>query len=374
MQQIKKLKSVFEERYNFTVSGQSLNPICEKKTSAQKLLQKCLANFVYEEDQPNTLLIVYYAGHGNPAAEGGLLLQGCVLHGLCPPCRKLADLHRDNNSTGDRNVDQVAWNQAEQLIHTAEEADVLLIFDCCFAGKLCGMLDKRYFSQRIFEFLGATVANGYARLPGKDSFTSALIWALKELADEKDGFTTSKLYSTILKAPHFPEEDQPPVLSERRGQSLKRLVLAPVQLDTGNNGPAGSLVGAREQVETPAGHDGSPIELNVTLPGHQNCSAISVTLQLVFREMLTSEELKKMCDGLKELIRSGELKAEQIICRAMEPKGASAHEIPRSAKRAAFTWLDRWESGKRGNAQVCNAQPVQESCKKPRRDLSPSSS
>ena len=31
-------------------------------------MQKHLAEFVYDEDDPRTLLIVYYAGHGAPGA------------------------------------------------------------------------------------------------------------------------------------------------------------------------------------------------------------------------------------------------------------------------------------------------------------------
>lgn len=32
-------------------------------------MQKHLADFVYEEDESHTLLIVYYAGHGAPRAD-----------------------------------------------------------------------------------------------------------------------------------------------------------------------------------------------------------------------------------------------------------------------------------------------------------------
>jgi Caspase domain len=76
--QIRDLKSVFESRYHFSVSEQSLNPITERKKSAQKLLQKCLADFVDEEDEKDSLLIVYYAGHGNPGTSGELILSGYV--------------------------------------------------------------------------------------------------------------------------------------------------------------------------------------------------------------------------------------------------------------------------------------------------------
>lgn len=74
--QIRDLKWVLENLYGFTVLKQSLNPITEKKKSPQKLLQKCLADFVDKEDEKDSLLIVYYAGHGNPGSGGELMLTG----------------------------------------------------------------------------------------------------------------------------------------------------------------------------------------------------------------------------------------------------------------------------------------------------------
>ena len=34
-------------------------------------MQRHLANFVFEEDDRRTLLIIYYAGHGAPGADPG---------------------------------------------------------------------------------------------------------------------------------------------------------------------------------------------------------------------------------------------------------------------------------------------------------------
>jgi hypothetical protein len=67
------------------VRKQSLNPITEKKKSPQKLLQKCLADFVDEEDEKDSLLIVYYAGHGNPGSGGELMLTGYVSSKVLEP-------------------------------------------------------------------------------------------------------------------------------------------------------------------------------------------------------------------------------------------------------------------------------------------------
>ena len=224
----------------------------------------------------------------------------------------LIQIHRGNHNGV--NVDQAAWAQSEYLIHTADAADVLLIFDCCFAGKLSGTLDRRAFGTKNFEFLGATASNGLARLPGKESFSRALIWALNQLADEKDGFTTSRLYSKIIDAPDFPKHEQTPTLSERRGHCLKRLVLAP--LDPNDDLPSKL----------------SPVEGQ----GQEDSFQYSLTLQLLFPKLLSNTEMEVMCNGLKELIRTEELKAKQIIWRGLHRKGASHFELPPLAQ--AFAW------------------------------------
>jgi hypothetical protein len=52
--------------------------LVDSKQSPQIQVQKILVDFVYEHDDENTLLIVYYAGHGVPGKlEGeGLMLAG----------------------------------------------------------------------------------------------------------------------------------------------------------------------------------------------------------------------------------------------------------------------------------------------------------
>ena len=74
--QIEDLTRVFEDRYHFKVHKGILNPGEDRKRAPQKWLQKYLADFVHEEDEKDSLLIVYYAGHGNPGVNGDLILTG----------------------------------------------------------------------------------------------------------------------------------------------------------------------------------------------------------------------------------------------------------------------------------------------------------
>ena len=69
-------------------------------------------------------------------------------------------------------------------------------------------------------------------IPGKNSFTSALIYALETLVKEQQGgrFTTVELLRKIKEdAPHFPKH-QTPVLSEREEKTFPgRIMLHPLQ-------------------------------------------------------------------------------------------------------------------------------------------------
>ena len=86
--------------------------------------------------------------------------------------------------------------------------------------------------KRLFEYLAATEEMGTTKVPGPDSFTSALIYALETLVKEKGRFTTVELLNKITKdAPMFPP-DQKPVLSDRREDVHPgRIMLHPLKGD-----------------------------------------------------------------------------------------------------------------------------------------------
>lgn len=69
---MKRLAAVFKDTYNFSVYPRTLNTRQGRKTSVQ--IHKHLADFVYYEDGKDTLLIIYYAGHGVPDTTTGRLL------------------------------------------------------------------------------------------------------------------------------------------------------------------------------------------------------------------------------------------------------------------------------------------------------------
>lgn len=76
--EINDLKTTFENRFNYHAEIKYL----DITTRLQVHVNAIVATFVKDHDGPNTLLIVYYAGHGKPGSEfGDLELFGFVTPG-----------------------------------------------------------------------------------------------------------------------------------------------------------------------------------------------------------------------------------------------------------------------------------------------------
>jgi hypothetical protein len=113
-----------------------------------------------------------------------------------------------------------AWENTKEIISNVE-ADVLLIFDCCFAGDLRDRANYRY------EFLAACTSSQRTPIAGDRSFTHALIWALEDLAQQNKPFDTASLRVRITKAPHFPKK-QYPQLFPHNEENADHIWLAPL--------------------------------------------------------------------------------------------------------------------------------------------------
>lgn len=202
--EVRDLKKVFGELYGFRVYDKQLN--VKKKPQHQALAH--LSAFVQEEDSERGLLIIYYAGHGYSDAEskaGDMNLIGRNPPPSTPEAKEAGEKQVEKN--------KIVWSKVEPAIQNTD-ADILLIFDCCNAGRL-GRPHTRAMSGSYYEFLGACSHNETTRGPGKESFTSALIAALTQLAKKEEAFSTSELHHTAMKHEDFPD-DQTPVLFDRR--------------------------------------------------------------------------------------------------------------------------------------------------------------
>ena len=75
--EVNDLKSVFEKRFRYHTTTEFLDN--DKQQKLQVQLNGIIAAFVNTHDGPNTLLIVYYAGHGKPGeVHGDLEMFGQV--------------------------------------------------------------------------------------------------------------------------------------------------------------------------------------------------------------------------------------------------------------------------------------------------------
>lgn len=166
------------------------------QTHPQVQAAKHVADLVFERDDPEHLLIVYYSGHGLASANGRLLLH----------CNR----QKDDNS---REM-YIDWTQVEVSLGKAR-ADVLVILDCCYAGALQSARQSSRSSRRKFQYIAACRADQLTTSAGKDSFSRAIIEAFESLAT-KPGFTTSELVRTLTAHEDFPRNDQEALVFDSR--------------------------------------------------------------------------------------------------------------------------------------------------------------
>jgi hypothetical protein len=185
----------------------------------------------------------------------------------------------------DSGVHEVVWNSAETLIKDTQ-GDVLVIFDCCYAGELERSV-RAPLPRRAFEFLAATSAKSTTPKPGPRSFTSALIHSLSELV-KKGSFSTQELVRKIQYAPCFPE-NQCPRLHERH-PSRRKIVMSALTQET--------IIQARKANQSPEDDD-SILEKRQDL-----------LVRLIFDQHITESMVQELAKTLQQAINNGDIKAK----------------------------------------------------------------
>ena len=129
---MKKLRDVFTNRYHYNVTEFQLDATSRIRPQAEVNYQ--VAKFAREKDGELTLLIVYYAGHGSPGkSPGQLKLTGQVVCFLS--CFMLTLTLNSQSKPSSQDPYHIVWNYTEGILQ-GTCADVLEIFDCCYAGDL----------------------------------------------------------------------------------------------------------------------------------------------------------------------------------------------------------------------------------------------
>ena len=275
--EVDSLASVFRDVFNYKVQHRTLGG--SHKRIPQVQINAFLASFIYEFDGfdgQDGLLIVYYAGHGSPGSKLGHL--------------ELSPSHDPLLATPEK-LNQVIWNSTESLIHHTS-SDVFIILDCCYAGDV-----TRGNGNRKFECLAASSPGCTTLAPGPGSFTSALIWSLKEIKKRTDSFTTTELVHFLVKeAPDFPSQ-QRPVLHERstRSGADMRIVLRPLT----SSETCGVLpLGAKTAKQTTE-------------------SKCLLDLQFTLERYPDTDQVRRLAESINQMVHTNPLNVERVSWKGL---------------------------------------------------------
>jgi hypothetical protein len=230
---------------------------------------KHVVEFVYEEDRSGRLLVVHYAGHGRAGSNGQLMLAGSI--------KPESEAASESAS--------IDWTDVETVLRETK-ADVLVIFDCCCAGLLLCRPPELGGRRGRRKFLYVAACRAKQRTPsaGLQSFTSAMIWALEELAADGSGFTVRRLVRTLMSYEHFPRVTQEAVVFDSRFGTVEGDIwLAP---------SLGKGVAGSPQVERDSAH-GTPTADVLDLRFHFTESVTEAVVEdtaLVVKEFLRTEK------------------------------------------------------------------------------------
>ncbi|KAF2102303.1 hypothetical protein NA57DRAFT_54220 [Rhizodiscina lignyota] len=210
-EEVYRLRDVFRDSFHYEAEVVELNIA----TNVDIQLSLHFTTFLKKHDGQDTLIVVYYSGHGSHEKK----LETLTLH----PTNRISDT---NSQTEHNWQAKAVWEKAE--VHLLENAkcDALSILDCCFAGDVHkgGIMDD----DRTYQLLSAAGRQKPTNRPGPRSFTSALIQSLMGLLEERQGrpFTTLQLQNRISQQEH--RTRNPPFLWHRLKRDERMIFLSPL--------------------------------------------------------------------------------------------------------------------------------------------------
>lgn len=208
--QTEELRALFADQFHYDCKVVELNVL----RKPQHQLNRYIATFVDENDGPNTLMIVYYTGHGQYNDRQKFL-------------ELTASTNPSDKRHGFKNEARANWNLAEENLRAEHvDGDILTILDTCYSSNLQKSGND---DTRTFELLSACTIDQTTAAPGPNSFTRALIDCLKKLLDEYKGtsFTTFHLNQAINQNPV--RHDTPSQLWFRLKHHDRHIRLAPLK-------------------------------------------------------------------------------------------------------------------------------------------------
>ena len=133
---------------------------------------------------------------------------------------------------------RASWNNSEQPLLDSD-SDVLAIMDSCLAGSLLSRSKGLGHDVKAYEMLCASAPHSLTEGPGPESFTAALIQALKDLprATQDGSFTTTFLCQKLCQL----RENNIPVIFNRRDRPEEQIRIAPLTAKTPSTTKTSSL-------------------------------------------------------------------------------------------------------------------------------------
>ncbi|KAF2005157.1 hypothetical protein P154DRAFT_616410 [Amniculicola lignicola CBS 123094] len=197
-----KIVSLFRDEFHYNVEE---FPISSEADKCEDELAFAISRFKCEYNSMGNLMIVYYSGHG--------------------------DRDRTNNKAiwaaqkvGGATVD---WYLIQpQLMHA--KADVLLVFDCCYASSAAKARDDL---EGGVELLAASPSGGQTPQPGDSSFTHFFVQEIRQQLRDKGEVRVGELTGSIFK-----QTSQDPVHLILRGTSRISILLRPLSLSAPGGG------------------------------------------------------------------------------------------------------------------------------------------
>ncbi|KAM0227882.1 hypothetical protein ACHAPO_011171 [Fusarium lateritium] len=193
--EIRDLRAILEQDYRYSSVVFFAIPT---KGPARARLNREISSFVEEQSFPEeSLIIIYYAGHCSPDTRG-----------------------QAEWAAFERGGPTVSWHVTQQLLFSAL-GDVLLILDCCHASLITGGSKD---GDGRFELIAASAKGAKTPVPGRRSFTRALIRLLKEHA--KTGISSENLASELREDSKVTET---PVFHDFVRKSPSKIILQPLE-------------------------------------------------------------------------------------------------------------------------------------------------
>ncbi|KAF1813341.1 hypothetical protein P152DRAFT_315429 [Eremomyces bilateralis CBS 781.70] len=210
---VQKLSEVFADDFRFETKIIQLEE-SEEWVPTKRVID---AINIIKGDTQNTLIIIYYNGHGKLDLETKQLKWHATNH-LDKP--------------GSEHHSSVYWQKIENYLNDNVFVDVLAILDTCYAGNI-GHKDIGGSDDRNYQLLTAGAFDKRAE-SGEQSFTNALVECLQILHRKHKGrpFELVDLQEEITHHEH--RKKNPPSLLNRRRKYERPIKLAPLHKPDGN--------------------------------------------------------------------------------------------------------------------------------------------